>query len=157
MQKPLLVSARSTADRLLGLRVRISPGAWMSVSCGCCVLSGSGLCDGPIPRPEMTYRACMWPQNFNEAAWVRVGLLRHKKKNQRNKGVDISTFQLPATHTCFPECICHTTEAIKFIHWRQRSITPKLIYHLSWKSRSTAVSTDTATGLYPPNVRKTGE
>jgi hypothetical protein len=37
---------------LLGLRVRIPPGAWMSVSCECCVLSGRGLCDGLIISPE---------------------------------------------------------------------------------------------------------
>jgi hypothetical protein len=24
----------------------------MSVSCECCVMSGRGLCDGPIPHPE---------------------------------------------------------------------------------------------------------
>jgi hypothetical protein len=28
----------------------------MFVSCECCVLSGTGLCDGPIPRPEESYR-----------------------------------------------------------------------------------------------------
>jgi hypothetical protein len=28
------------------------PGEWASVSCECCVLSGSGLCDWPIPCPE---------------------------------------------------------------------------------------------------------
>jgi hypothetical protein len=39
-------------DRLLGSQVRIPPAAWMSVSCECCVLSGRGLCDRPIPRPE---------------------------------------------------------------------------------------------------------
>jgi hypothetical protein len=38
--------------QLLGLGVRIPPGAWMSVSCECCVLSGRGLCDGLILRPE---------------------------------------------------------------------------------------------------------
>ena len=27
----------------------------MSVSCECCVLSGIGLCDGPILRPEELY------------------------------------------------------------------------------------------------------
>jgi hypothetical protein len=27
----------------------------MFVSCECCVLSGRGLCDGPIPRPEESY------------------------------------------------------------------------------------------------------
>jgi hypothetical protein len=28
----------------------------MFVSCECCVLSGRGLCDGPIPRSEESYR-----------------------------------------------------------------------------------------------------
>jgi hypothetical protein len=28
----------------------------MFVSCECCVLSGRGLCDGPIPRPEESYQ-----------------------------------------------------------------------------------------------------
>jgi hypothetical protein len=28
----------------------------MFVGCKCCVLSGRGLCDGPIPRPEESYR-----------------------------------------------------------------------------------------------------
>jgi hypothetical protein len=45
----------SAARRLLELRVRIPPGTWMSVSCECCVSSGRGLCDGPIPRPEESY------------------------------------------------------------------------------------------------------
>ena len=31
-------------------------GAWMPVSCECCVLSGRGLCDGLIARPEESYR-----------------------------------------------------------------------------------------------------
>ena len=42
----------STAAHLLGLRVQISLGAWMSVSCGGCMLSGRGLCVGLIARPE---------------------------------------------------------------------------------------------------------
>jgi hypothetical protein len=28
----------------------------MSVSCECCVLSGRGLCDELVPRPEESYR-----------------------------------------------------------------------------------------------------
>jgi hypothetical protein len=47
---------RSTVALLLGLRVRIPPGVWMSVYCECCVLSGRGLCDGPITHPEESYR-----------------------------------------------------------------------------------------------------
>jgi hypothetical protein len=38
--------------------VRISQGEWMSVSCECRVLSGRGLCDGLITRPEESCR--MW-------------------------------------------------------------------------------------------------
>jgi len=54
------VVARSKAwvcGHCLGLRVRIPPEAWMSVSCVCCVLSGRGLCVGPIFGPEESYRA----------------------------------------------------------------------------------------------------
>jgi hypothetical protein len=47
----------STAARLLGLRVRIPPGACIYVACECCVLSNRGLCVGPITRPEESYRA----------------------------------------------------------------------------------------------------
>jgi hypothetical protein len=46
----------STAACLLGLWVRIPPMAWMSVCCECCVLSGRGLCDELVPRPEESYR-----------------------------------------------------------------------------------------------------
>jgi len=35
---------------------KISPGAWMFVCSECCVLSGRGLYDGLIPRPEESYR-----------------------------------------------------------------------------------------------------
>ena len=42
----------SAAAHVLGLRVLIPPEAWMSVSCECCVLSGRGLCDDLITRPE---------------------------------------------------------------------------------------------------------
>jgi hypothetical protein len=47
--------ARLWAARLLGLCVQIPPGAWTSVSCEYCVLSGKSLCEGPIPRPEEFY------------------------------------------------------------------------------------------------------
>jgi hypothetical protein len=49
----------SAAACLLGLRVRIPVRTWMSVSCECCVLSGRGLCDELITRPEESYRVCL--------------------------------------------------------------------------------------------------
>ena len=36
----------------------MTKGAWMSVASESCVLSGRGLCDGPISRPEDSYRLC---------------------------------------------------------------------------------------------------
>jgi hypothetical protein len=53
---PRGLSGWSEAAPFLGLRVRIPLGVWMSVCCECCVLSGRGLCDGLIPRPEESYR-----------------------------------------------------------------------------------------------------
>ena len=55
-QWPRGLRLRSSAARLLRLWVRIPPGAWMIVCCECCVLSGRGLCDGLITRPEESYR-----------------------------------------------------------------------------------------------------
>ena len=44
---------------LLGSRVRVPPRVWMSLSSEYCVFSGRGLCDGPIPLPEESYRVCV--------------------------------------------------------------------------------------------------
>ena len=55
-QWPRGLRRRSTAARPLRLWVQIPPGAWMFVCCECCVLSGRGLCDGLITRPEESYR-----------------------------------------------------------------------------------------------------
>ena len=40
------------------LMFRIPPGAWIFVCCECRVLSGRGLCDELITRPEESYRLC---------------------------------------------------------------------------------------------------
>jgi hypothetical protein len=50
---------RSAAARLLVLRVRNPPGAWISVLLILCVLSDRGLRDGSIPRPEESYSTCL--------------------------------------------------------------------------------------------------
>jgi hypothetical protein len=57
-QWPIGLKPGSAATRLLALRVRISPVAWISVCFECCMLSGSGLCVWPILRPKESYR--MW-------------------------------------------------------------------------------------------------
>ena len=76
---PLGLRCGSTAARQLRLWVRIPPGAWMSICCECCVLSGRGLCDGLITRPEKSCRlwcvvvCVMWkPQEWGSRGlrWV---------------------------------------------------------------------------------------
>jgi hypothetical protein len=55
-QWPHGLRRRSAAARLLRLWVRILLRAWIFVYCECCVLSGRGLCDELITRPEESYR-----------------------------------------------------------------------------------------------------
>jgi len=55
-QRPRGLRRRPAAARLLRSWVRIPPGAWIFVCCECCVLSGRGLCDELITRPEESYR-----------------------------------------------------------------------------------------------------
>jgi hypothetical protein len=62
----------------------------MSVCCEYYVLSGRGFCDGPIPRPEESYRlwcviVCDLENLEHEAAQARVGLLRQRKKRKKKK------------------------------------------------------------------------
>ena len=54
-QWPRGLRRRSSAPRLLRSWVRIPRGAWMFDCCDCCMLSGRGLCDGLITRPEESY------------------------------------------------------------------------------------------------------
>ena len=49
---------RPAAARLLRSWVRIPPGTWIFVCCECRLLSGRGLCDELITRPEESYRLC---------------------------------------------------------------------------------------------------
>jgi hypothetical protein len=55
-QWPCGLSCASAAACLLRFRVRIPPGAWMSVCCECCLLWGRGLCNGLTTRLEEYYR-----------------------------------------------------------------------------------------------------
>ena len=87
-QWPRGLRRRSAATRLLRLWVRIPLGTWMSVCCEVCMLSGRSLCDGPITRPEESYRLrCVVVCDLEKPqVWgghsPRFGCKRHKKKNQ---------------------------------------------------------------------------
>jgi hypothetical protein len=61
----------SAVPHSLGLWVRIPPGAWMFVSCECCVLSGRGLYVGLFTRPEDYYRQFCVSQCDRESLIMR--------------------------------------------------------------------------------------
>ena len=83
-QWPRGLRRRSAADRLLRSWVRIPPGAWMFVCCDCCVLSGKGLCDELITRPEESYRrwcvvVCDLETSRMRRSWPALGRSATKK------------------------------------------------------------------------------
>ena len=74
------------ASRLLRSWVRIPPGAWVSVCCECCVLSGRDICDGLITRPEESYRLwcvveCDLETSLIKRPWPTGGCCAKKKPN----------------------------------------------------------------------------
>ena len=80
----------SAAARFLGLWVRIPLEACMFVCCECCVLSGRGLCDGLITRPEESYRLWCVVVCDLETSWIRKprpnGGCRAKRKKLYGEG-----------------------------------------------------------------------
>jgi len=68
----------------------LPPGAWMFVCCECCVLSGRGLCDELITRPEESYRLwCVVVYDLETSRMRRPrptgGCCAERKKNLKEK------------------------------------------------------------------------
>ena len=62
---------KTQAAHLLRSWVRIPPGAWIFVCCECRALSGRGLCDELITRPEEYYR--LWCVVVCDLETSRIG------------------------------------------------------------------------------------
>jgi hypothetical protein len=63
-----------------------NPAGCMGVSCECFLLSGGGLCDGPIPRPEESYLVvCVIKCNKSFALTVSRYIEVKTKKEERKK------------------------------------------------------------------------
>ena len=126
-QWPRGLRRRSSAACLLRLWVRIPPGAWIFVCCDYCVLSGRGLCDGLITRPEESYRlwrvvVCDQETSKNEEAKTRyrveentntMGCNARKTNNTTYKSLTsgpcnlVSSYRLPSTASIhFPADLC---------------------------------------------------
>ena len=86
---PLWLRRRSAVARLLRFWVQIPPGV-MDVCCECCVLSGRGLCDGLITRPEESYRlwcvvVCDLETSWMRGPWPTGGAAAPKTNKQTQK------------------------------------------------------------------------
>ena len=83
--KPIPVAekskTRSASARLLEMRVRMPPGAWLPVPCECCVLSGRGLCDGLTTRPEecVYVTECDYEASITKRPWPFRGRCANEK------------------------------------------------------------------------------
>ena len=122
-QWPRGLRRRSATARLLRSWVRIPPGAWMSVCCECCVLSGRGLCDGLITRPEESYRlwcvvVCDLETSWMRRPWPNWGLSRQKQTyvpnwvlaNRTDKSI-VHTECSSSENTCWSHIWCTYSEA----------------------------------------------
>ena len=82
-QWPRGLRRRPAAACLLRSWVRIPPGG-MVVCCECCVLSGRGLCDELITRPEESYRVwCVWVWSIKPREWGGLGPLEAVVLNKK--------------------------------------------------------------------------
>jgi hypothetical protein len=89
-QWPRVLRLGSAAARLLGLWVRIPPGAWMSVICDCCVLSSRGPWVWLITRPEEFY--LVWCASIMRKPRLTISCCAMENKYSRLVIVLLSTF-----------------------------------------------------------------
>jgi len=81
LHSPRGLRSGSAASRLLGLRVRILPRAWMFVSCDCNVLSGLRRADHSSRGVLLCAVRCVWSGTLtNVKALAPVGPLPHNNK-----------------------------------------------------------------------------
>jgi hypothetical protein len=103
-QLPRGLRRKSAAAHLLGSWVRTPPGAWMFVSGTMFILSGL-LCDGPIPRPEESYRLCC----VFECDQVKTLYTCCEQVGRRVKGYETKSYHgcsmCLECAVCFPFCL----------------------------------------------------
>ena len=127
-QWPRGLRCGSAAARLLGMWVRIPPGARMFISCECCVLSDRGLCVRLIIRPEEFYQVwCVWVWSWildNEEScrtmvkkppldvyYVHVTVHRNKFLfNKTNRRANFPNLFLSRNSTRFGQFLCPSSE-----------------------------------------------
>ena len=117
---PRRLRGSSAANGLLGLWVRIPPGAWKFVCCECCVLSGRGLCGELTIHPEESYRlwcvvVCDLETSWMRRLWPTGGLLRQETNKQTHfyKQTSITVSHQFRVHSLFSLTVSNKEVLIK--------------------------------------------
>ena len=106
--------AERSKARVCGLSLAVSNPAWgMHVSCECSVLSGIGLCDGPIPRLEVSYQlrffiVCGPETSRMRRAWYEMGCCAKEGKNYGQGSFLFSKTSRPALRSTQPYILVGT-------------------------------------------------
>jgi hypothetical protein len=98
---PVQLAARSKAyvcGRSTTAIVVSNPTGVMDV-CLLCVLSGRGLCDELITRPEESYRPWRFVVCHQETSWYEEAIARAGLHSQRNKQTNKQTIYYTCTHS----------------------------------------------------------
>ena len=74
--------------------------AWMDICCERCVLSGRGLCDGLITRPEKSYRlwcvvVCDLETSWMRRPWPTAGGLTRQKRSVHYRTISVTYAVVP--------------------------------------------------------------
>ena len=126
-QWPRGLRRRSAAARLLRSWVRIPPGEWMFVCCECCVLSGRGLCDELITRPDESYRpwyvvVCDLETSSMRRPWPTLGIRARENK----------LLYETKTITCIINVICPIFTSLKRTIYTYTGFFSFVNYHYNW-------------------------
>ena len=145
-QWPSSLQRGSAAARLLKLLVRDPLETQMFVSCKCCVLSGRGLCDELITRPEESYRlwyvvVCDLETSRMRRPWPTLGRSATEKKNMVINATHKSSYYHSNIWWCtfsFTSFAWHATKVCLLI-WRilytMGSLIPKIPFLYGVKIR----------------------
>jgi hypothetical protein len=121
-QWPRGLRRRSAAAGQLRLWVRIPPVAWMPVCCDCWVLSGRGLCDELITRPEESYRlwcvvVCDLETSWMRRPWFTGGCHARNKQNSTCFGQVHCPLSGVSQHSIHSIGICHASSISCLLAW----------------------------------------
>jgi hypothetical protein len=105
LEPKISAGERTQAVRLLRLWVRIRPGSWIFVCCECRVLSGRGLCDELITRPEESYRlwcvvVCDLETSIIGAPYIFIHDISSLRVNQLLYCVSLKIYNKFANYFC---------------------------------------------------------